>query len=37
MLAFLILAKGLVDLNVDGLATPFEFLAAAARAGRVKV
>ena len=32
MLTFIFLAKSLIDLDVDRLAAPFEFLAAAARA-----
>jgi hypothetical protein len=37
VLALGVLLKGLVDIHVDGLAAPLEFLAAAARAGLVGI
>jgi hypothetical protein len=37
MLTLVVLSEGLIDLDVNGLAAPFEFLAAAARARRIQV
>jgi hypothetical protein len=37
ILSFRLLAKGLVDLDVNRLSAPFEFLTTAARAGGVRI